>query len=54
MAKNKVGVKLMRAQVMKEGALKDLLMLGGKEVHYMDKIMPFNITAIMKLMENIY
>jgi hypothetical protein len=39
---------LMKVQVMKVEALKDHLMLGGKVAHCMDKIMPFNITVIMK------
>ena len=33
---------------------KVLLILGGKVMFFMDKIMLFNIKVIMKLMENIY
>ena len=51
---NKVGVKLMKEQEMKEVALRDLLMRGGKEVLYTDKIMQSNTIVIMKWMENIY
>ena len=51
---NKVGVKLMKEQEMKEVAQRDLLMRGGKEVLYTDKIMQSNTIVIMKWMENIY
>ena len=51
---NKGGVKLMKEQEMKEVALRDLLMRGGKEVLYTDKIMQSNTIVIMKWMENIY
>ena len=51
---NKVGVKLMKEQEMKEVAQRDLLMRGGKEVRYTDKIMQSNTIVIMKWMENIY
>ena len=50
----KVGVKLMKEQEMKEVAQRDLLMRGGKEVRYTDKIMQSNTIVIMKWMENIY
>ena len=45
---NRVGVTLMKAQVMKLGAPKDLLMLGGTEAPCTVKTMLFNITVIMK------
>jgi len=51
---NKVGVTLMKEQEMKEVAQRDLLMRGGKEVRYTDKIMQSNTIVIMKWTENIY